>query len=51
VEEHGRHVIVASEPTTYKKCEWELIEKNHAIVVDAEGKVELVQVTYPGQEA
>ena len=50
VEEHGRHVIVASEPTTYKKCEWELIEKNHAIVVDGEGKVEFVPVTSPGQE-
>lgn len=50
VEEHGRHVIVASEPTTYKKCEWELIEKNHAIVVDGKGGVEFVPVTYPGQD-
>ncbi|OBT64470.1 hypothetical protein VE03_05355 [Pseudogymnoascus sp. 23342-1-I1] len=47
VEEHGKHVIVASEPTTYKKVEWELIEKNHAIVVDGEGEVEFVEVTYP----
>ena len=50
VEEHGRHVIVASEPTTYKKCEWKLIEKNRAIVVDGEGGVEFVEVKYPGQE-
>ncbi|OBT57997.1 hypothetical protein VE04_02006 [Pseudogymnoascus sp. 24MN13] len=45
-----KHVIVASEPTTYKKCEWELIEKNRAIVVDGEGGVEFVDVTYAGQE-
>lgn len=37
VKEHGRHIIVASEPTTYKKCEWNLIEKNHALLVEADG--------------
>ena len=35
--EHGKHVIVASEPTTYKIEEWKVIEKNHAVVVDKKG--------------
>lgn len=33
-EEHGKHVIVASEPTTYKDREWELIEKNRVVMVE-----------------
>ncbi|KAI8971136.1 N-terminal nucleophile aminohydrolase, partial [Trametes punicea] len=32
-EEHGDHVIIASEPTTYKKSDWELIPKNQCIMV------------------
>ena len=28
-EEHGLHVIVASEPTTFRANEWTLLEKNH----------------------
>ena len=36
--EHGVHVIVASEPTTYKQKEWNLIEKNHAVLVGKDGK-------------
>ena len=36
--EHGKHVIVASEPTTYKMEQWNLIEKNHAIVVNGNGE-------------
>jgi len=35
--EHGKHVIVASEPTTYKGKDWELIEKNLAIMVESNG--------------
>jgi len=37
--EHGTHVIVASEPTTYKPEDWELIEKNTCILVDEKGGV------------
>lgn len=51
VADHGQHVIVASEPTTYKKCEWELIEKNHAIVVDGEGNVNFAEIAYQGPKA
>jgi len=44
--EHGKHVIVASEPTTYKESQWELIEKNRVVMVqDGAGiKVEEVRI-------
>ncbi|KAI0345660.1 N-terminal nucleophile aminohydrolase [Trametopsis cervina] len=32
-EEHGDHIIVASEPTTFHDGEWKLIEKNQCIMV------------------
>jgi len=35
--DHGKHFIVASEPTTYKESEWTLIEKNKAVLVGEEG--------------
>jgi len=31
---HAAHVIVASEPTTFNKNQWRLIEKNHVVTVD-----------------
>ena len=46
-EEHGKHVIVASEPTTYKEQEWEVIEKNHAVLVDKAGNCTVVKVDVP----
>ncbi|KAJ7031821.1 N-terminal nucleophile aminohydrolase [Mycena alexandri] len=36
---HGEHVVIASEPTTYKKEEWELIHKNECIMVGEDMKV------------
>lgn len=48
-EEHGRHAIVASEPTTYKDQEWTLIEKNHAVVVSGNANVTLQKLTYVGE--
>lgn len=48
-EEHGRHVIVASEPSTYKSSEWELIEKNHCIVVGTDGKARVEEVACPAE--
>jgi len=47
-EEHGSHVIVASEPTTYKDKDWTLIEKNMVILVEGEGKVTIEKITYSG---
>ncbi|TCD62098.1 hypothetical protein EIP91_007473 [Steccherinum ochraceum] len=32
-QEHGDHVIVCSEPTTYTPSDWELIKKNECIMV------------------
>lgn len=46
-EEHGSHVIVASEPSTYKQEQWALIEKNHCIMVEKNGKVAVESVDYP----
>jgi len=45
-EEHGKHVIVASEPTTYKDHDWTLIEKNHAVVVSADANMTIEKVTW-----
>ena len=46
--EHGTHLIVASEPTTYKDDEWTLIEKNRCLVVGSAGLVGIEEVGYPG---
>lgn len=43
-EEHGRHVIVASEPSTYDKGEWKLLEKNRAVVVERDGGMRVQEV-------
>jgi len=45
--EHGRHIIVASEPSTYKKEEWELIGKNEALGFDTEGNLRTWEVHVP----
>ncbi|KAK1018390.1 hypothetical protein LTR54_001276 [Friedmanniomyces endolithicus] len=39
VEEHGKHLIVASEPSTYKAEDWELIGKNQCVLADPVSKV------------
>ncbi|KAG9244709.1 N-terminal nucleophile aminohydrolase [Calycina marina] len=46
--EHGNHVIIASEPTTYKNGEWTLIEKNRAVLVEDGSKVTVEAISYPG---
>jgi len=45
-EEHGAHVIIASEPSTYKDDDWTLIEKNQAVLVDKDGKMEVKNIDY-----
>ena len=47
--EHGRHIIVASEPSTYKASEWDLIEKNHCVLVGLDGFFRVEEVVYPGE--
>jgi len=43
-EKHGDHVIVASEPSTYREEDWHLIGKNMAVMVDENMKVTLEPV-------
>ncbi len=43
-EEHGRHVIVASEPSTFDRGQWKLVGKNCAVVVEGDGKVDVREV-------
>jgi len=45
-QEHGAHVIIASEPSTYKDDDWTLIEKNQAVLVDKSGKMEVKTIGY-----
>ncbi|KAI0785157.1 N-terminal nucleophile aminohydrolase [Abortiporus biennis] len=35
-QDHGDHMIVCSEPTTYKSADWELIEKNECLLVGSD---------------
>ena len=48
-DEHGRHVIVASEPTTYNTEEWKLIEKNCCVLVGKEGVGNGEEIGIPGE--
>jgi glutamine amidotransferase len=45
-DEHGRHTIVASEPTTHDMNEWNLISRNCALLVDEFGTETEVPITY-----
>ncbi|KAK5134741.1 hypothetical protein LTR08_006116 [Meristemomyces frigidus] len=45
-DDHGRHVIVASEPSTYKEDDWKLIGKNQCVMVEADGNCEVRDVGY-----
>ena len=48
-DDHGSHVIVASEPSTYRSKEWDLIEKNHCVLVEKDGGVRMDRVRYPDE--
>jgi glutamine amidotransferase len=43
---HGEHVIVASEPSTYKDDDWELIGKNQFLLVDKSGQASVQDMAY-----
>lgn len=45
-EDHGKHMIIASEPSTYKKSDWNLIPKNSVVVASKEHGVEVRAVPY-----
>ena len=44
--EHGSHLIIASEPSTYKMQDWELIGKNQFVTVEADGSFDVLDVPY-----
>lgn len=48
-DEHGHHVIVASEPSTYIKEDWHLIPKNNCLMAEA-GKDPVVESLDIGEE-
>ena len=45
-EDHGQHLIIASEPSTYKKDEWKLIGKNQCVLASPDGKFEVKDIPY-----
>jgi len=44
--EHGGHIIVASEPSTYRVEDWTLIPRNQVLLADVEGKARLKEIQY-----
>lgn len=45
-EKHGRHLIIASEPSTYKESDWELIGKNQFLVAGPDGVFKVGDAPY-----
>ena len=45
-EDHGKHIIIASEPSTYKKSEWHLIPRNSMVTATAEQGVQVKEIEY-----
>lgn len=48
--EHGKHVIVSSEPTTFKEKEWNLIKKNSCLTVTEECDVHIEPMEYDEED-
>ena len=44
--EHGSHVIIASEPTTFQEEQWSLIPRNSCLIVERQGVMEVEAVPY-----
>lgn len=44
--EHGKHLIIASEPSTYKEADWELIGKNQCVLAEPDGTFNVADVPY-----
>ncbi|KAH0402456.1 N-terminal nucleophile aminohydrolase, partial [Aureobasidium melanogenum] len=45
-QEHGKHVIVASEPSTYIEEDWNIINKNQYLIVHKDGRFTLQNMLY-----
>ena len=46
VEDHGKHVIIASEPSTYKADDWQLIPRNSLVMASSEHGVHITPIAY-----
>ena len=46
VEDHGKHIIIASEPSTYKEDDWHLIPRNSLVTASEEHGVEIQPIAY-----
>jgi glutamine amidotransferase len=46
VEDHGKHIIVASEPSTYKADDWHLIPRNSLVTASSEHGVQITPIAY-----
>ena len=46
VEDHGKHIIIASEPSTYKESDWHLIPRNSLVTATAEHGVQVASIMY-----
>ena len=44
--EHGKHLIIASEPSTYREEDWELIGKNQYVLAGPEGGFKVGNLVY-----
>lgn len=46
VEDHGKHIIIASEPSTYKADDWHLIPRNSLVTASNEHGVQITPIAY-----
>ena len=52
VEDHGKHIIIASEPSTYKADDWQLIPRNSLVTASSEHGFQITPIAYnPGWNA
>jgi glutamine amidotransferase len=47
--EHGTHIIVSSEPTTYKEQEWLVIAKNNSLTFIKDGTLKIEKLAYQNE--
>jgi glutamine amidotransferase len=45
-EDHGKHIIIASEPSTYKADDWHLIPRNSLVTASEEHGVHVKPISY-----
>jgi glutamine amidotransferase len=45
-EDHGKHIIIASEPSTYKADDWHLIPRNSLVTASEEHGVQIKPISY-----